>query len=754
MPRALALGLGASLVLGALPASAVPVAVSVEMVGEAAAPPAAAVQLHLEPHAPAATGQPPAAIDASVPAPGRRSFDLAGGIAWSVHAELAGFWAEDQLVVAGEGAVAVRLFPTGRIQARVAAPADARMPEELAVRFTAAPPAERPHTVSCALRQGSLDCPVPAGALDLRLQAPGLVPIYRWGVVVKAGRVAQLGDLALRRGASVSGTVEMAQPGEALPRGSQVALIRQSLGLPEREIERGRLRSLRLEARVNERGFFQFEGVPPGSYVLTATAEGYAPARRAPILVREGLESELIDALRLARPLRFALEITPPLDPNGEPWQVELVARRAPEELVGDGQRGAATRDGRWSRAGLAPGAYHLTVLGDQRSRWAVQEVDLAPGQPPLRIEIPLVEIEGRATLGGEPLRATLWFGGRTGRRLRFDSDEKGRFQGILPKEGSWPVQLTADAQQLRVSLEPVEVKRLPGQARARVEVKVPDTRLGGSVVDDSGKAVADAEVTVFDVEVATVRSDDKGEFELRGLRPGPTAVQAESGERSSETLAVEIEERRETPRVQLVLKEKVEVRGHVMSPQGPVPGAGLYAWPALDQVGAGFIERAITGPDGAFSMKVPAGVPALSLLLLPPGYALRLLATPIERDRPLELQVDAAAGTLVLELPAWFKPVAGPAGGPAPLLLHGGTFMPVSSLIRWARPGPAQSAGRFVLAGVEPGRYSLCLGGVPLVRRSAGEAPPGVPCASTVVGPLGEATLAAPMLPSGPGGM
>lgn len=56
------------------------------------------------------------------------------------------------------------------------------------------------------------------------------------------------------------------------------------------------------------------------------------------------------------------------------------------------------------------------------------------------------MEILGRVTLGDDPLAATLWFGGRSGvRRIRFDSDEKGRFDGWLPEEGTWPVDLVSE---------------------------------------------------------------------------------------------------------------------------------------------------------------------------------------------------------------------------------------------------------------------------------------------------------------------
>lgn len=55
------------------------------------------------------------------------------------------------------------------------------------------------------------------------------------------------------------------------------------------------------------------------------------------------------------------------------------------------------------------------------------------------------VALDGRIERGGAPLEDVMvWFGGLRGaERVSFRSVEKGRFGGLLPREGHWPVQVT-----------------------------------------------------------------------------------------------------------------------------------------------------------------------------------------------------------------------------------------------------------------------------------------------------------------------
>ena len=700
---------------------------------------------------PEGTGAGAAAETISLPAtaPGRIEVELKSGTTWRVRALAAGFWSPERIALPMTGqatSLDLPLFPAGRLKARIEGPQDGKRPAALEVRFRPAPQAGGSEavpdaTAQCPLRSEPWECELPAGDLDLRFKGEGLIPVYRWGVRVEPGAARDMGTLPLRRGSSVSGWIITAG-GTAPNFPCQVELVPQSLGRPDSGAgPPERLRALALEARANDRGFFQFEGVSPGSYVLRLEPAGYAPVRRAPVVVRAGLESELIEPLVLARPVSLEVAIHPPVDPYGQPWRLELSSRDAPEERGGKSLRGTASAEGRWVQRGLTPGSYILAVLGDLDSRWVSQEVQADGRQAPVDIDIPLVEVEGTVTLGGDPLAATLWFGGKNGStRIRFDADAKGWFAGMLPRQGSWPVSLVADTPKLKLSLKPIDVKVSSGQRRARVEIKVPDTRLAGEVVDDAGHKVPQAVVTAYDRDLSRVETDDNGEFELRGLPPGRTGIGAEKDEATSGITDVAIEEKRENPRLHLVLRDRTEARGRVVSATGPVPGAEILGFPSLGEVGFGEVERAVTDVDGTFRLRFPAATHSLNLVVFPPGFAMRMLAAMIQKESPIEILVEPDGGTLALELPA-----AG-ASQPQPLLAHGGTWIPLGLMARWQRlQGSGRgSSGRMVLPNLEPGAYSLCVQASTDLRQ--GQDPPqDGRCSTGVLPPYGELTLQTP---------
>ncbi len=732
--------------LGPAAASASPVLLHLRL----PAPPAAGAPLdavvELIPQGAAAQGpaEPiPEPIRLPAKVPGTLEIQLKAGTAWRVQATMAGHWSPERIALPVEGRATeldLPLVPVGRLKARVRGPQDGKAPASLAVRLRALPGAGvgfQDATLVCPLRAGSWDCAVPAGRFDLRLKGEGLVPVYGWGVQIEPapGPARDLGTLQLRRGSSVSGwvTTEAALPPKA---GCRVELTPELSG---RRAGGDRAAVMTLEARTNERGFFQFEGVAPGSYVVRLAVADYAPARRAPIVVHAGMESELLEPLVLARPVTLEVVVHPATDPYGQRWRLQLHARDAPEAPPVASVQGAADGEGRWSQGGLAPGSYQLFVLGDLDARWAWREIDVQRGQPPVEIELPLVEVEGTVRRAGEPLAATLWFGGKSGStRIRFDADVRGVFSGVLPREGSWPV--TLESERLRATLKPVEVKAAAGQRRAKLAIEVPDTRVAGEVVDEAGRTVAQAMVSVYGGETET-QTDDSGDFELRGLAPGTIGIEAEKGEATSGVSEVALAEKQESPRLHLVLRKKTEVRGRVVAATGPVPGAEVVAAPSLGDVGFGSIESAVTDVDGTFHLTFPLSTKALNLMVFPPGFAMRMLPAAVDPQNPIEVVVQPDGGDLVLAVPGLA------ATGPQPLLAHAGSWTVLSLLIRWMQLQGAAfqpGSGTMVLPNVEPGAYTLCrVEASPQLRH--GQSLPEEHCASAVLAPYSRTTLQLP---------
>lgn len=678
--------------------------------------------------------------------PGEEHFDLPARSVWKVRAEAQGLWSEERIVaVDPERAtdVSLRLFPAGRLTARWSGPPGEAVPSALTVRF-APSPADGPEglpqaTISCPVVDGSVTCELPAGRLDLRLRAEGFIPLYRWGVGVDHGRARDLGPLLPRRGASVAGWIET-QAGEAPARPVRIELAPERLGAPERQGEWQRLRSVGLEAASNERGFFQIEGVAPGSYVLSIKEAGYAPIRVSPVVVREGLQTEVIDRLVLSPPVRLELSISPPIDPYGRPWRIQLREQRAYGDPAVASWQGTASREGLWVQGGLAPGAYQLAVADDEGGRWDSREISVEGNPAAVQVEVPVVEVRGSVTLGDEPLAATLWLGGQFGqRRVRFEADEEGRFQGLLPGEGLWKAEVVSQKERFRAPLDPVDVRVPPGKSYATVSLKVPATLLAGETVDEAGRKVAGALVSAL-ATAAEVETDEEGEFEVRGLKPGMVLFEAEHHEASSGPVEALIKEEGESPRLRLVLRKKKEIQGRVASAWGPVPGAELLAFPAVDRVAGAAVVAAISGADGRFTLEVPSDVRQLTLLVFAPGYAMRLLPVSVDGKLALDIAVDTAGGTLVLDLPE------SQAGSPPPLLLHNGTFTLLPLLSRWVRlQGGAwqvPQSGRFTVPNVEIGDYRLCSADSSGEVRQ-GREPKG--CASGFLAPSAELTLVPP---------
>lgn len=718
------------LVLWAGAASAAPLRVTVELAGPVAGETRATGALLLTP-----LGKEPGterlAVESSFP--GEQVFDLPESVSWEIAVRVDGYWAAPAVLPAGtrEAAVRMRLLPTGTLQARLVPAAGEEIPSSLALRFQSAPP--RPGaaeafegTVSCPVEPGGLlRCEAPAGRLDLRLRSDAHVPVYLWGVEVRGGRTTEAGELRLQRGASVSGWAKTEGDG-LLSAECRVELAADTSGAPTNLRIEERLQRAAQEVRPNEQGFFQLAGVAPGRYTLKVSQPGFATVSVSGIEVREGLEAQILDPIVLARPVTFALALDPGVEPYGELWKVRLVRRSSPADPPGDTFQARATPEGTCSIPNVPAGTYELSVLGADNSIWHSEMLEVAAGRLPHMVQIPVLRLDGLVTRGGEPLASTIWLG-RNGRRLRFDSDGEGRFQGLLPEEGAWTVALTSTEEGWRVSLAAIDVQVPDGKSTARVEIAVPDTTLEGEVVDEAGRPVFAALVSAFSSTRtdSRVRTDREGKFAIHGLPAGPVTLSAVETDRESGWVQTALMEGEGAPRLRLVVRRWTKARGRVLSPSGGLPGVTLLAWPASQP--ASRVTTAMSGPGGDFELELPEGESALQVLVLPPGFAFRIAAVRLDPGRPVEIAVEPHGGTLILE-----------GAAAEPLLVHEGIVVPLQPLRDWARMqgAPSSDPGRLVIPNVAGGAYNLCKG---RVEASAAA------CSTGVLSPLGELVLRAP---------
>jgi hypothetical protein len=698
--------------------------------------------------------------------PGIVGVGLPGGLVWEVRADAEGWWGAPVTagVVAAPATVALDLWPACELRGIVTVPEGEKAPPSVAVHFATSNPAvlrgriivvaeaDKPPfgDLVCPVKERRFSCTIAAGTLDVKLKAAGFVPHYLWGKELPAHGVADLGALALKPGASLAGTVVTTE-GPADPGTCELRLKPLEAGMPKLD-EMDRARARVTTTRADARGFFAFDGLAPGAYTLEARQPGFATAVRAPIRIEPRAETELPDRLVLERPLTLSVEIRPPLDPADNPWTVQVLTWKAgvPGEMR-DVFKQTASRQGTLEKKDVGAGAYVAILFDRDGQAYLRQEFELSVTSPPLVLEIRPVPMSGTVTLGEEPLAATLVFGGNSGPKLH--SDKEGAFSGVLPREGAWSVQVTASDPPVSRTLRRVEVELNRDLGKAELELRVPNSRLTGTVVDDGGQAVRNATVRLLHkeaVETESALSGDGGRFEFRGLAGGRVMLSAEDftqgRQRYSSDAQVEVSEDGAVPDVRLVLRRADELVLTVMTESGE-PVAGASVWPMGDpsRPGALGFPTAATDALGTVHIPLPRDVERLAGVILAPGYAFQAFDVTLQKDRKASVAVTPLGGTLRLVLPS---PL--PSGDWSRALLgwQDGIPFPGVGLLQWARVNgvPEDARGtRLTIPQVAPGSYRLCLGPVAalLAEGSSFEGRwEGATCADGFLPRLGELTL------------
>ena len=390
--------------------------------------------------------------------------------------------------------------------------------------------------------------PVPVGRFTVVASAPGLLPARARG---RPGE-PEAGNLVLSSPRRIAGTVSRA-------------------GKPTRakiEVEGGR-RKARCE--TDQAGHFVLDALPPGAYAVAA-AQGLAQAR-AHVRIEPGkdppeLALSLEDGGEIVGVVRSEAEV--PL----RDVQVVAVATGAKVQ-----QHSGA--DGRFRLCPLPPGVYELRFEASgyfpgsqtaqvEAGKTASVELVLQEGS---RLTGVVVDEAGRpvegarldANLAQPPEEDACAAEGRT------RSKPDGTF--VLAGLCAAPYELAVRHDDYRSHGANVEAP----QDGVRV-VLAKGLELSGTVVDEGGRPVAGAQVIVA---VKSAPSGARGEFTIRGLKPGRQAVLAslrtDSGERSAGTL---VELPAEAP-VRLQFEAGAPISGKVVDAQGqPVAGALVILFP------------------------------------------------------------------------------------------------------------------------------------------------------------------------------
>lgn len=656
--------------------------------------------------------------------PTQRPLMIGEGVVTRLELKLDGYWSPPQVVVARENTptVSFDFFRTGTLTGTVESPQDAPVPEELTLRFEQAAGRKSGRAVprgfiTCPIDEGQFRCEVPSGLLDLRLRAEGFVSRYLWTFPVPVGSELPLGRLKLRRGGSIVGFVALEDPAASF----EGVTVRASPleATHDRGADQDRHERLEDRVEVSARGFFHLRGLPAGQYRILAEKQDYGRALVETTTVHANAETSLPQVFVITPPGRFEVRVDPPRDPFGGSWSVSLQEAnpsRTVFELVGLGSTDA---QGAWRSKELPRGTYALVVEDSVGSRWLREEVDLDQPEELLERALKGVVVDGRISLGEEPLEATLWFGGRFGERsIKLHSNVEGRFGGVLPEEGDWPVYVEAEEPRVTRNLTAVAVATLGAGDAAQVEIELPNRTLAGRVLDAEGRPVV-ASLLLQSHENAgrpdQQRTNEDGGFKLHGLDVGTYIIQAHTSQltRTSQTVEVEIVEGLEPPYLELRLNESRIVQGRVLAPLHAVPGAGISATPqdaggqALTQV----LPSARSDVQGRFTLTVPEATRTLDLVILPPGFMLtttRLSLPEGEGISEQPLPVHSAGGTLRVQMEDDFEPRI----GSMITVAREGIEIGYGNVLRWAQlqQGGWTAPGELSLPNLAFGNYEVCI--------------------------------------------
>ncbi len=633
-------------------------------------------------------------------APGRAEIALDDGVGWRLWVEAPGWWCEPAVVVPELArGVVLRLLPAGEL--RVCVEPAATAPSQGTARATPTPEAFAPPglafgdaEVSCPGEEGCYRCALPAGVLDVRLGIEGWAPVYLWGVVLTAQELTEVGPVALRSGASVSGLVTgfersgdvrvtLAPTGDAPAGGSQA-----------------------LMTGINDRGFFQFTAVAPGTYAVQVAAPGRR-AQSGEVAVSPGLESRLDTPLRLASPATLRVVLEPRGGLRDAVWRVSLhgdPGRGGPENWAVDRDVGAEMA---LTFPELLAGTYRLSVRDAAGTVWAIKAVDVQSGHNAVVVPLAGIRCRGVLRIRGEKTAGQLLLSG-DGRGTTLVAEDDGRFEGVVPGEGRYRALVRPGRSGGAIEAGHVEVPG-PGEP-CELDIDLAGGRLEGTVERANGTPVAGASVRAVrlgadGVERASARSDRAGSFVFDGLAEGRWVLEATWRGEWSEPLEVEVTGHAEGEPLHLVVRDADEFSGRVVSSRGPLTGALVRAMPRRADVGQLFVAEARSDLTGAFTVRMMGRAPMASLVLAAPGFGLELLAAGPQRR----------LGDVALSPDGGVLQVAGNAGCPqlsclAGLwLVRGAARWPLGALLEAA--GRQAEGGEVLLAPLAPGPWSVCWG-------------------------------------------
>jgi hypothetical protein len=648
-------------------------------------------------------------VRAEVRIPGEVAVELSDDSpAWTLSVQVKGGWAAPQVFSGSRSeSLVFDVFPTATLEFRPKVPAEARN-RPFRATFQSADK-KVSGTTECVKQEQAVACAIVALPVDVRIGAEGLVPRYLWSVALAAGKTRSEGEIAFEAGASLSGYVISKEKSDALVRRASVELAPdRAARSSDADKRRAALATQRVQPAKN--GFFQFRGLRPGAYVLTAVS-GAQRSASTKVTIYANLEAQLKAPIPLQEPFDLHITVMPPVDPWNKPWVIELKRRTGTPNEVDDVARHAADAAGLWHAVGLTAGEYVVTVGRESVSVWLQKELSLTD-ETRLVLPLELVKVTGKVQLGETPLPgAVVTFHGANA-EISIRVREKGEFRVYLPRQQDdrWPeVEVAAENPNVRATFNDVIVKALDGGEIADVLLQVSDRAVHGRVVDERGEPIREP-ATVYLMRDEPYRfleteADEAGEFSIHGLEEGTFNLRAATRNADSRSVPVTIEaEQRQPAFVELRLQTLKRLRGIIRSGSGTVAGARITAIP--DERSTGLLVPFTSDAEGKFDVPLSGASANATLSIAAPGHAFRFFRTAASSEQ-LTIDVDQTGGRLILEIPAGDSAKR----GGAPVFVHGRAYAHLLGIAFAAGQPISRTADltTVTLPLAEPGEYSIC---------------------------------------------
>lgn len=670
--------------------------VPVHLAWQATGPPACTGVIRAE-----AQPGPAASSTASIDNAGTAALVVPRPGAWQVSLASENCWAASTLIdvhPAGRD-VELRTWPKGVMSGslRTTSRVDSRLPETVEVQVRPSPERGRPAdnaalaAMRCPVVDGTWRCDGPVTALDLRVAADGFAPLYFWNVESANGH-AQVPATVLQPGASLSGWVENAKGHPAAGATVELAPVRVS---PEAARVSG-LSTQTATVLSTERGFFQFHSLNGGDYTIAARTDAHDAAKPQEISIHPPEEHALPRVLVLEPPTSVQVQIEPPLSPDRRPWNVQLSRAHVADGLLQKVASGQADELGLWRTAGIAPGSYEIAVRDPAGAIVARLHSEIDGDGAVLDIRVGTVPVSGRVRVGTQPIAAEFKFFSEAG-SVRFLSRTDGVFEGSLPAEGAWNVQITPEEALQRVRTR-VDVQVPPDDSTATVDIDLPAGQIEGTVVDEDGKPLPGVEVLVLrgnDV-AANAGSDREGRFQVMGLEPGPFVLYAKTRDLFSDHQPCTVSAVSAT-RQTLVLRAPAELAGRMLRASGaPLVGALIRYFRGDEML------TTVSGPTGRFALDLSPGTQSADIVVVAPQQPV-LFEHVVFAGQETTVTVPDVAAVLRI-VPRY--------GSGLPTIARPGTRrLSVSTLFapRADFGPPRESTDRAIELHVAPGAYNIC---------------------------------------------